>query len=36
MRKEEDSKFVVEFYETLNGRQPAKDFIVSLDKKVKQ
>ena len=35
MRKEEDSKFVVEFYETLNGRQPAKDFIVSLDKKVR-
>lgn len=26
-------KFEVEFYETPNGDQPAKEFLLSLDKK---
>ena len=28
-------KFEVEFYETPNGDQPAKDFLLSLDKKMR-
>lgn len=28
-------KFEVEFYETETGRQPAKDFLLSLDKKMR-
>ena len=27
--------FEVEFYETANGKQPAKDFLLSLDKKMR-
>ena len=29
------TKFEVEFYETETGRQPAKDFLLSLDKKMR-
>ncbi|MBR2692631.1 MAG: type II toxin-antitoxin system RelE/ParE family toxin [Thermoguttaceae bacterium] len=29
------SKFAVEFYETAKGRQPAKEFLISLDKKMR-
>ena len=28
-------KFEVEFYETPNGDQPAKEFLLSLDKKMR-
>ena len=28
-------KFEVEFYETPNGGQPAKEFLLSLDKKMR-
>lgn len=28
-------RFDVEFYETINGEQPARDFILSLDKKMR-
>ena len=28
-------KFEVEFYETETGRQPAKEFLLSLDKKMR-
>ena len=28
-------KFEVEFYETKTGRQPAKEFLLSLDKKMR-
>lgn len=28
-------KFEVEFYEKLNGEQPAKEFLLSLDKKMR-
>jgi len=28
-------RFEVEFYETLNGTQPAKEFLLSLDKKMR-
>lgn len=28
-------KFEVEFYETLQGEEPAKEFILSLDKKMR-
>lgn len=29
------SRFEVEFYETTSGNQPAKDFLLSLDKKMR-
>jgi|GEM_PF-3188938 len=29
-------KFDVEFYETVDGEQPAKDFLNSFDKKCEQ
>ena len=29
------SKFVVDFYETPNGDQPAREFLLSLDKKMR-
>ena len=29
------TKFEVEFYETETGRQPAKEFLLSLDKKMR-
>lgn len=29
------SKFEVEFYEKANGEQPAKEFLLSLDKKLR-
>ena len=29
------TKFEVEFYETEAGRQPAKEFLLSLDKKMR-
>lgn len=28
-------KFEVDFYETTNGRQPAKDFLMSLDQRMR-
>ena len=28
-------EFEVDFYETTNGRQPAKDFLISLDQKMR-
>ena len=28
-------KFEVEFYETVDGKQPAKEFLLSLDKKMR-
>ena len=29
------ARFEVEFYEDLNGKQPAKEFLLSLDKKMR-
>ena len=28
-------RFTVEFYETADGDQPAKDFLLALDKKMR-
>ena len=28
-------RFEVEFYEAVGGKQPAKDFLLSLDKKMR-
>lgn len=28
-------KFEVEFYQTISGKQPAKEFLLSLDKKMR-
>jgi Txe/YoeB family toxin of Txe-Axe toxin-antitoxin module len=29
------SRFEIEFYETTSGEQPAKEFLLSLDKKMR-
>ena len=29
------SRFEIEFYETASGEQPAKEFLLSLDKKMR-